>query len=70
MKQPYIAQRDCVITGLARPVRHGERVALTRRAAKYPLIRGWIAPAPAPAPEPSEKPAPAPRARRKRNRKG
>ena len=47
MKQQFIAQQDCVITGVERPVRYGDRVALTARAAKYPLIRGWIAPAPA-----------------------
>lgn len=68
MKQPYIALRDCVITGLPRPVRHGERVELGRRAAKHPLIRGWIKPAPAPPAADAGRETPPPR--RTRQRKG
>ncbi len=43
----YIATRNCVITGQPRPVRTGQRITLSERAARYPDLRGWIEPAPA-----------------------
>ncbi len=42
MKNDYIVLKDCVITGHPRPLREGDRLTLSARAAKYPLIRGWI----------------------------
>ena len=37
----YIARHDFVLAG-SRVVRKGETLALGRRAARYPRIRGWI----------------------------
>lgn len=54
--QDYTAQQDCVIPGKG-IVRGGQRVTLSARAAKYLLLKGWIAPAPAEAePEAPEPP--------------
>ena len=61
--EEFIALRDCVIAGHPPPLRHGDRLTLSARAAKYPLIRGWIERAPA-AEETEE--APAGRTRRKK----
>lgn len=61
--EKFVALRDCVITGHPRPVRHGDRLTLSARAAKYPLIRGWIERAP---PDEETDEAPAKPARRKR----
>lgn len=59
----FIAKRDCLITGHPGIVREGDRISLSRRAARYPRLKGWIQPAPvaSPAPEPA---APRPRRRR------
>lgn len=57
MKTPYIALRDCVITGAPRPLKTDDRVMLSERQARYPLIRGWIQSAPPDAPKPAQKPA-------------
>ena len=38
----YIAQRDFPHRG--RTVRQGDRVTLSESAARYPRLRGWIAP--------------------------
>ena len=62
--EEFIALRDCVITGHRGIVRSGDRIQLSPRAAKYPRIKGWIAPAPAPdkpAADASADPAPAPK---------
>lgn len=63
MKSPYIALRDCVITGAPRPLKTDDRVMLSERQARYPLIRGWIQPETPEVPKPAPKPA-------KRGRKG
>ncbi len=47
----YVAQTDFRLANGDR-YRAGAPVRLPAAAAKYPLLRGWIAPAPPPAPEP------------------
>ena len=64
--QEFIATQDCVITGHAGPVRGGERIRLSERAARYPRLKGWIEPAP---PEPAPE-APKPKPRRRAPKKG
>ena len=59
----YIAAQDCVVPGVG-IVREGKTVTLSARAAKYPVLKGRLAPAPVA----SEAP-PAPKSRSRKARK-
>ena len=61
---PYTVLRDCRLASGAR-YRAGDEAHLSRAGAKYPLLRGWIAPAAPPPAEPESGPE-APGRRRRR----
>ena len=60
----YLTRTECRLAS-GRRLTPGERVRLSASAAKYPLLRGWIAEV---APPPPEPPAGEPRAPRGRRR--
>lgn len=63
--EEYRAQTDFRLADGVR-YRVGASVRISAGAAKYPLLRGWIAPAPPPAPEPPPEPATPRRGARRR----
>lgn len=60
----YRVLRDCRLASGER-YRGGAEATLSRAAAKYPLLRGWIARATPPAEAPAEPPAETPRPTRR-----